>query len=66
MNGRSSADCVEYQMKKLIAGNWKMNGSLAANEALLTGIKSGLANLASPCDVAVCAPGIYLPQVQGL
>jgi triosephosphate isomerase len=51
-------------MKKLIAGNWKMNGSLAANEALLTGIKSGLANVASPCDVAVCAPGIYLPQVQ--
>jgi triosephosphate isomerase len=22
-------------MKKLIAGNWKMNGSLAANEALV-------------------------------
>ena len=53
-------------MKKLIAGNWKMNGSLAANEALLTGIKSGLANVAPPCDVAVCAPGIYLPQVQAL
>lgn len=53
-------------MKKLIAGNWKMNGSLAANEALLTGIKAGLANVVSPCDVAVCAPGIYLPQVQAL
>ena len=53
-------------MKKLIAGNWKMNGSLAANEALLTGIKSGLASVASPCDVAVCAPGIYLPQVRSL
>jgi triosephosphate isomerase len=23
--------------KKLIAGNWKMNGSLAANEALVEG-----------------------------
>ncbi|RZJ54034.1 MAG: triose-phosphate isomerase, partial [Acidovorax sp.] len=28
--------------KKLIAGNWKMNGSLAANEALLRAIIAGL------------------------
>lgn len=53
-------------MKKLIAGNWKMNGSLAANEALLAGIKAGLASVESPCDVAVCVPGIYMPQVQTL
>ena len=30
-------------MKKLIAGNWKMNGSLAANEALLGELGQGLA-----------------------
>ena len=50
-------------MKKLIAGNWKMNGSLAANEALLTALNLGLS--AKPvCDVAVCVPAPYLSQVQ--
>jgi triosephosphate isomerase len=28
--------------KKLIAGNWKMNGSLAANETLVKGLLAGL------------------------
>ena len=50
-------------MKKLIAGNWKMNGGLAANESLLTALKQGLS--AKPaCDVAVCVPAPYLSQVQ--
>nr|WP_198983386.1 triose-phosphate isomerase [Herbaspirillum sp. ASV7] len=48
--------------RKLVAGNWKMNGSLAANAALIAGIKEGLAAVA--CDVAVCAPAPYLAQVQ--
>ena len=50
--------------KKLIAGNWKMNGSLAANEALLKSIEAGLP--AQACDVAVCPPALYVPQVQQL
>ena len=50
--------------KKLIAGNWKMNGSLAANEALLKAIVAGLADAA--CDVAVAVPAPYLAQVQAL
>ena len=50
--------------KKLIAGNWKMNGSLAANEALLKAIVAGLADAA--CDVAVAVPAPYLAQVQVL
>ena len=41
-------------IKKLIAGNWKMNGSLAANQALLKGILSGLKDPA--CDIPVCVP----------
>ncbi|RDI14093.1 triose-phosphate isomerase [Comamonas sp. AG1104] len=49
--------------QKLIVGNWKMNGSLAANAALLQAIKQGL-----PADnkaaVAVAAPAPYLAQVQ--
>jgi triosephosphate isomerase len=40
--------------QKLIAGNWKMNGSLAANEALVH------------AQVAVCVPAAYLSQVQQL
>ncbi|HEY8102802.1 MAG TPA: triose-phosphate isomerase [Burkholderiaceae bacterium] len=48
--------------RKLVAGNWKMNGSLAANATLLAGIKSGLG--ASNCDVAVCAPAPYFAQCQ--
>lgn len=48
--------------RKLIAGNWKMNGSLSANAALLKGIKSGLKE--SACSVAVCVPAPYLAQCQ--
>ncbi len=50
--------------KKLIAGNWKMNGGLAANEALLTALRDGLGQPA--CDVAVAVPAPYLAQVQAL
>ena len=52
-------------MKKLIAGNWKMNGSLAANEALLTALAQGLTDWPA-CDVTVCVPAAYLSQVQAL
>ncbi|MEE1654071.1 triose-phosphate isomerase [Brachymonas sp. G13] len=51
-------------MRKMIAGNWKMNGNLAANEALVQGILAGIGEPA--CDVVVCPPGIYVAQVQAL
>jgi triosephosphate isomerase len=51
-------------MKKLIAGNWKMNGSLSANEALLKAVLAGMGRVA--CDVAVCVPAPYLQQVGAL
>lgn len=50
--------------KKLVAGNWKMHGSLQQNAALLERIKAGVNGLA--CDVAVCPPYPYLGQVQAL
>jgi triosephosphate isomerase len=50
--------------KKLIAGNWKMNGSLAANVALLQALQAGGAN--ASCDMAVCVPAVYLSQVAQL
>jgi triosephosphate isomerase len=50
--------------KKLIAGNWKMNGSIAANDALVRAVVAGLNHAA--CAVAVCVPAPYLAQVQML
>ncbi len=50
--------------KKLIAGNWKMNGSLVVNEILVKALVAG--NGQGTCLVAVCVPGPYLAQVQQL
>ena len=50
--------------KKLIAGNWKMNGSLAANEALVQAMLAGIGQPSA--DVALCAPAPYLSQLQAL
>jgi triosephosphate isomerase len=50
--------------KKLIAGNWKMNGSLKANELLIKGLQAGIGH--PTCDVAVCVPAAYLAQCQAL
>lgn len=46
--------------KKLVAGNWKMNGSQAENAALLAAIKPALAGV----QAAVCVPFPYLAQAQ--
>jgi len=51
-------------VKKRIFGNWKMNGSLAANAALLDLLKQGLRH--AECEIAVCAPAPYLAQLQSL
>ena len=50
--------------KKLIAGNWKMNGSLAANASLLQAVLDGSQSM--NCQAAVCVPAAYLAQVQAL
>ncbi|GLR26822.1 triose-phosphate isomerase [Limnobacter litoralis] len=49
--------------KKLVAGNWKMNGSLVANETLIKGF---LPEVTDAVDVVVFVPAPYLAQVQGL
>lgn len=49
-------------MKRLVAANWKMNGSLAANEQLL----KALIELPSDADQVVCPPSVYLAQVTSL
>ncbi|MFJ7566440.1 triose-phosphate isomerase [Herminiimonas sp. NPDC097707] len=50
--------------RKLVAGNWKMNGSLAANALLLAEIKAEFGHPA--CDAAVCVPAPYLAQCMSL
>jgi len=47
----------------LVAGNWKMNGSLASVRELLAGIKAGIGEV-KVAEVAVCPPAIYIPEVQ--
>jgi triosephosphate isomerase (TIM) len=47
--------------KRLVAGNWKMHGSLAANQRLLESVKAGAASAAG-VDIAVCVPFPYLHQ----
>ncbi|MGZ8229086.1 MAG: triose-phosphate isomerase [Burkholderiales bacterium] len=50
---------------KFVAGNWKMNGTLAANQALLQKLVPDLARVAG-VKCAICAPFPYLGQVQQL
>lgn len=52
--------------KKLIAGNWKMNGNLVANESLVQALLAGLTAKPAACEVAVCVPAPYLSQLQAL
>ena len=47
--------------RKLVVGNWKMNGSRAANAALLGELLA--AHTSWQCDAAICTPFPYLGQV---
>ncbi len=48
--------------RKLVVGNWKMNGSRAVNAGLLSGIAAGLDGAQAAC--AVCVPAPYLAQCE--
>ncbi len=48
--------------RKLVVGNWKMNGSRTSNAVLLSEIVAGLA--ADGAASAVCVPAPYLAQCQ--
>jgi triosephosphate isomerase len=49
--------------KPLVAGNWKMNGSLAGVRDLLEGIKAGVAAVQN-AEVAVCPPFVFIPEAE--
>lgn len=50
---------------RLVAGNWKSNGDLAANQLLLGHLRAAAAGLKG-VDCVVCAPYPYLFQIQKL
>ena len=50
---------------RLVAGNWKSNGDLAANQLLLGHLRAAAAGLKG-VDCVVCAPYPYLFQIQQL
>jgi len=47
---------------RLVAGNWKMNGALGANQSLVGQVLASLGK-ATPVTVVVCPPYPYLSQV---
>jgi triosephosphate isomerase len=49
--------------RKLVAGNWKMHGSLAQNAGLLDAVRAGMESL-EQVDCAICVPFPYLSQAQ--
>jgi triosephosphate isomerase (TIM) len=51
--------------RKLVVGNWKMNGRIAQNEALLNAILAGVKDL-KKADYVACVPYPYLAQAQQL
>lgn len=51
--------------QKLVAGNWKLNGSKTSIESLMGGILAGLKSMDNVA-VAVCPPYVYIPMTQGL
>ena len=50
--------------RKVVAGNWKMHGSRAANKALIEAVLAGLGEADVSC--VVCPPFVYLQDVQRL
>src|SRR3970040_2572763 len=51
--------------RKLVVGNWKMNGNIAKNKLLLEGVITGVRTLRNT-DYVVCVPYPYLGQAQSL
>lgn len=50
--------------KKLVVGNWKLQGSRSANAELLQGLLAADLSASAPrADVAVCPPFVYLSEV---
>ena len=49
----------------LVAGNWKLNGSLSSVKQLVEGLKAGAGDIGNN-EAAVCPPFVYIPLVSDL
>src|SRR5262245_3057386 len=58
----STLDPRPFMLRKLIAGNWKMNTDRAGAVALAKGVVSG-ADKCKGVDLLVCPPSAYLVPV---
>lgn len=58
----SSVSVPEGERRYLIAGNWKCNGTVADNVALITTF-NGAGPIPSSVDAVVCAPFPYIPML---
>ncbi len=54
-------------MKKLIAGNWKMNGTEKSADALIIAVEEAIEQnpvVLETCDFVVCPPFVHIPMVK--
>lgn len=54
-------------MKKLIAGNWKMNGTEESADALIVAVEWAIETnpaVVERCDFVVCPPFVHIPSVK--
>jgi triosephosphate isomerase len=49
--------------RKIVAGNWKMNGSKDLAQALVSDVRSQAASLDNGVEVVIIPPAIYVPDV---
>ena len=52
--------------KPILIGNWKMNGSLHSNQALIVRVLARIRPFCKTIDMAICPPFPYLFQVRDL
>jgi triosephosphate isomerase len=57
---------MSKQRAKLVIGNWKMNGRLVENEALLSAIAQAVQSLHEGVILGVCVPSPYLAQARDI
>ena len=55
---------IRVTRKPLIAGNWKMHGSLGESRALVDALRAGV-TAGAPATMLLCPPYVYLPAVHG-
>lgn len=53
-------------IRPLVAGNWKMNGSLAMTDTLIRALRAKQSDIQLPVDILVCPPFPYLSTAASL